>query len=82
MRVQQQQKKLQEEKDAAVADGPESRESHTMRLIRELADSVYPWFSFTSDLPEDHKSAMVPMLDLQVWVQHNPAGAGEPAGGV
>ena len=60
----------------------ESREAHTMRLVKELAESVYSWLKFTSDLPEDHKSSKVPMLDLQVWVQHHPApaaGNGAPA---
>ena len=68
----------QEEKTNMV-ESLESPEAHSMRLIRELADSVFPWLKFTSNLPEDHESLMVPMMDLQVWVQHHPAGSGEPA---
>ena len=69
-----------ENQDAPGENKVETQEAHSMRLIKELADSIYPWLRFTSDLPEDHDSAMVPMLDLQVWVQHHPAGSGEPAG--
>ena len=45
-----------------------SQESVTMDVVRGIAESVIPWLEFTSDLPEDHKSKMVPMLDLEVWV--------------
>ena len=43
-------------------------EATTMKLIREAADSIIPWLKFTTDLPEDHASKKVPMLDLQVWI--------------
>ena len=65
---------------SAAEQGLESSEAHSMRLIREAADSVFPMLKFTMDLPQDHASGMVPMLDLQVWVQHNPAGLGDTAG--
>ena len=45
-----------------------SQERITMDVIRTMADDVFPWLRFTSDLPEDHGGKMVPMLDLQVWV--------------
>ena len=59
------------------------REQHTMSLVQQAADEVFPWLEFTADLPEDHRSMMVPMLDLQVWVNHHqthPAGSSDPAG--
>ena len=46
-----------------------SREKSTMKLVQEAANSVFPWLQFTTDVPEDHASGMVPMLDLQVWVE-------------
>ena len=64
----------------APAQALETREAHSMRLIQEAADSVYPMLRFTVDLPQNHGSGMVPMLDLQVWVEHHPAGSGAPAG--
>ena len=47
-----------------------SLEKITMDCIRGMADSILPWIKFTSDLPEDHKSGMVPCLDIQVWISH------------
>ena len=47
-----------------------SQEMSTMECVRDAADSVVPWLSFTLDLPELHVSKTVPMLDLQVWVVH------------
>ena len=60
-----------------------TKEDHTMSLVQKAANSVFPWLEFTADLPSDHSSQMVPMLDLQVWVNHHqvhPAGSGDPAG--
>ena len=51
-----------------------------MRLVKEAADSVFPWLEFTTDLPENDSTNTVPMLELQVWVTHPPAGIGDPAG--
>ena len=47
---------------------PVSDELRTMSLIREAADEVIPWLSFTLDVPELHASNKVPMLDIEVWV--------------
>ena len=47
-----------------------SQELVTMECLRDAADAVLPWIRFTLDLPEFHENGMVPMLDLQVWVQH------------
>ena len=51
-----------------------SREALTMRIVLELANRIIPWLFFTSDLPEDHDNKKIPMLDLQVWLQHDPQG--------
>ena len=51
-----------------------SKEKHTMELIHQAANAVFPWLEFTVDLPEDHGTKMVPILDHQVWVAHHPAG--------
>ena len=47
---------------------PVSDELRTMSLIREAADEVIPWLSFTLDVPELHVNYKVPMLDIEVWV--------------
>ena len=48
-----------------------TREEHTMSLVIEAANSVYPWLSFTADIPSNNGSLTVPMLDIQVWVEHS-----------
>ena len=47
-----------------------TREEVTMEVTRDIADSIIPWLKFTMDLPQYHDNGMVPILDLQVWVQH------------
>ena len=46
-------------------------EMRTMNLIREAANHMIPWLEFTQDLPELHETLKVPMLDVQVWVDHD-----------
>ena len=53
-------------------------EEHTMGLVQQAADSIMPWLSFTHDLPSYHTNGMVPMLDVQVWIEHSPPGSGLP----
>ena len=48
----------------------ESQEQRTMKIIRQAAEDVVSWLEFTIDLPSDHSSGRVPMLDLEVWVDH------------
>ena len=48
-----------------------TKEDHTMSLVQKAANSVFSWLEFMADLPSDHSSQMVPMLDLQVWVNHH-----------
>ena len=45
-----------------------------MKLVLEAANSIYPWLSFTADVPSMHDSMTVPMLDIQVWVCHSSSG--------
>ena len=52
------------------ARGNRSEEDVTIEAVRAAADSVVVYLEFTSDIPERHASGMVPMLDIQVWVEH------------
>ena len=62
--------KLEKVEPSSKPVGVISRERHTMSVIKQAVDSILHWLSFMADLPEDHASGMVPMLDLQVWVHH------------
>ena len=56
-----------------------TQEDVTIEAIREAADSVFGYLEFTSDIPGRHGSMMVPMLDVQVWVEHHgPENPGTP----
>ena len=48
-----------------------TNEMRTMNLIREAAGDMIPWLKFTHDLPEMHETKKVPMLDIQVWIDHS-----------
>ena len=47
-----------------------SQEEVTIEVVRTAADSITPWLEFTADIPQNHQSKMVPILDLQMWIQH------------
>ena len=55
-------------KDSSNRSSRMDREIHTMNLVRQAANSIHCWLKFTADLPGDHETNMVPMLDMQVWV--------------
>ena len=59
-----------------------SQQDVTIEAIRMAADSILPDLEFTADIPERHESNTVPMLDIQVWVQHpdsdSTTGLGHP----
>ena len=42
-----------------------------MDVVHSVAEPVFPCLSFTTNLPEDHSSGMIPCLDLQLWVTHS-----------
>ena len=41
-----------------------------MECVKTEACSIVDWLDFTMDLPQYHESEAVPILNLQVWVQH------------
>ena len=41
-----------------------------MKLSEKLQILSLGYLEFTSDIPERHQTHMVPMLDVQVWVEH------------
>ena len=60
--------------DAAEDEqGHRTREEVTVEAVKDAANSIVPWLQFTADIPQYHSSGMVPILDLQVWVEH-PSG--------
>ena len=53
-----------------------TREDVTIEAVRCAANNMIPYLQFTADIPERHGSLMVPVLDIQVWVQRqDPAEA-------
>ena len=53
-----------EEED--LADG-EDDDIRTMREIRKLSNSLLNFIKFKEDVPANHESKKIPVLDLQVW---------------
>ena len=41
----------------------------TARLLREIANTVIPMVKIKEDVPTNHPSGKVPILDLEVWVR-------------
>ena len=53
-----------EEEDAKNNEDPDRR---TMREIRKLSDSLLDFIKMKEDVPANHESGKLPMLDFQVW---------------
>ena len=49
-------------------EADESRECRTVRILREVADSLEENIQFTTDSPENHPGGRMPVLDLKVWI--------------
>ena len=44
------------------------KDARTMRLVRELANSINPWIRMVEDCPSKNPGGEMPVLDLQCWV--------------
>ena len=53
-----------------------TRRERTMALIHEMASSLVPGIYFTTDLPSNHQTNKVPILDTQVWTETSAQGSG------
>ena len=40
-----------------------------MREIRKLSNSLLPFIKFKEDVPANHESKKIPVLDFQVWAE-------------
>ena len=43
----------------------------TMRMIGEIANSIEPMITVTTDVPSNHNDGKLPMLDVKVWIENN-----------
>ena len=43
----------------------------TMIVIRDIANSIEPMITVTTDVPSNHDDGKVPMLDVKVWLESN-----------
>ena len=68
------------EREQLDREAGKSKERAMMDIIHQTANSVFEWLKFTTDLPQDHPSCMVPCLDLQLWVCHEPMSQEEKSG--
>ena len=53
---------------ADLEDG-EDDDTRTMREIRKLSNSLLPFIKFKEDVPANHESKKIPVLDFQVWAE-------------
>ena len=49
-------------------DDSEGDQRRTMRILREIADTIDENIQFTTDTPVDHQDAKMPVLDIKVWI--------------
>ena len=60
--------------DLTKADINEDDESRTMRILKEIADTLNPNVQFTVDHPSNNSDNKMPVLDLKMWIQDTPEG--------
>ena len=61
----------------ADMESGQSQEERSMEVVRSAAEDVVGWLHFTIDLPDMHNNGKVPMLDLEVWVDHREVEEGQ-----
>ena len=60
-----------EDKDFADEEDDDTR---TMKEIRKLSNSLLPFIKFKEDVPANHESRKIPVLDFQVWAEEEETG--------
>ena len=55
--------------EEADLDDGEDDDTRTMREIRKLSNSLLPFIKFKEDVPANHESKKIPVLDFQVWAE-------------
>ena len=55
-------------KKAAKEDENMEDDRRTMRLLREVSDSVHPKLQFEEDFPSNYSDEKIPILDLKCWM--------------
>ena len=55
------------EQEVMDASSGKSDARRTMDIFLQMANSIFTYVTFTSDLPEDHENGKCPMLDLMTW---------------
>ena len=55
------------EQEVTDASSGKSDARRTMDIFLQMANSIFTYVTFTSDLPEDHENGKCPMLDLMTW---------------
>ena len=58
-----------EEWEKADLEDGEDDDTRTMREIRKLSNSLLPFIKFKEDVPANHESKKIPVLDFQVWAE-------------
>ena len=52
----------------AIADEEINEDERTMKIVRDIANSIDSMIKMTIDYPTNHADLKVPMLDVKVWI--------------
>jgi hypothetical protein len=55
-----------------------TRDARTGRLMREIANTIMPMIKMVEDVPSNHATKRIPILDLEVWIEREDGGEGRP----
>ena len=64
-------KKLVLVKELIEEDKTVPEDLRTMNVLKDIGNSIFKCVQFTIDCPSLHPSGMVPILDLQVYIEDN-----------
>ena len=64
-------KKLVKFEELVESDKAVAADERTMQILKDIGNSIYKCVQFTIDCPSLHPSGMVPILDLNVYVEDN-----------
>ena len=54
--------------DEGAVDPSEEPDARTMRVFKEIGDTIHPSIKLETDYPTNHEDGKVPILDLKIWV--------------
>ena len=62
---------LRHNKEKEEEENNSTEDERTMKVVKEIANSIDPMVQMTIDVPSKHEDQRVPMLDVKAWLDES-----------